>query len=63
MAPFVMMCLLDARQIPNLEDIIRYVQQVKYAAGDDGVPFPLNFPVQDIASWQSKLTEHSQIRV
>ena len=52
-----MVCLLDARQIPNLAEIIGYVQQVKSAAGDEVVLFLLSFSVQNIASWHSKLTE------
>ena len=57
MAPFVMICLLDARQIPDLSDFIGYVQQVKSAAGDEVVLFLLSFPVQNIARWHRKLTE------
>ena len=46
----------EGRQVPNLEDILGCVQQVRYATGDEVVLFLLNFPVQNIASWYSKLT-------
>ena len=57
MAPFIMTCLLYARQIPVLPDFIGHIQRIKSAAGDDVVLFLLSFPVQDTTRWSRRLTK------
>ena len=55
MAPLVMTCLLDARQVPLLPDFIRQIQRIKSAAGGGVVLFLLSFPVQHTKLWSRVL--------
>ena len=55
MAPLVMTCLLDARQVPLLPDFTRQIQRIKSAADGGVVLFLLSFPVQHTKIWSQVL--------
>ena len=57
MAPLVMTCLLDARQVPLLPDFTRQIQRIKSAAGGGVVLFLLSFPVQHTKIWSQVLAK------
>ena len=55
MAPLVMTCLLDARQVPLLPDFTRQIQRIKSAADGGVVLFLLSFAVQHTKIWSQVL--------
>ena len=51
----VLTCTLDARQVPSLPLFIRYIQEIKSAAGGEAVLCLLSFPVEHIQFWTQVL--------
>ena len=61
MAPFIMTCLLDARQFPVLKHYLHQIQNIKSTAGNKGVLFLLNLPALERRLWCKVLTQQCKV--